>query len=290
MKKIRVFFYILWLELKRIVFKTKYFAEIDITDNCNLRCKHCYHFNGKEIFIKDDLPLDVWEKRFNNLYASGIRFVLLVGGEPALRKDILQLADKTFPFIYLITNGTIFIPKEFNHILFVSIDGNLLTNDLIRGKGVFAKVTNNYSNDKRVIINITVTNENYNELEDVVLLAKKSNFLGVVCNIYTPKIGEQSGLFITDEKRKLIINELNRVKSLYPDNFLLTRSMIKWYEFPDHKDNCYWGDEVFHFDVLWKPRRCFSNVDCTYCGCFAGSFQNSAEVFKNLKEIEKFII
>jgi len=60
--------YLFWLELKRIIFRVKYFAEVDVTDNCNLRCKHCYHFHGKDDFKTQELLIPVWEKRLNELY------------------------------------------------------------------------------------------------------------------------------------------------------------------------------------------------------------------------------
>lgn len=289
MKKIYALFYLIFLEIKRTIFGVKYFAEVDVTDNCNLRCKHCYHFSGKKDFKTKELPLEVWEKRFNELHKKGVRFILLVGGEPALRNDVLMLADKIFPFIHVITNGTIRISDEFDHLLFVSLDGGQKTNDLIRGKSVFSKVINNYAGDKRVVINMTIKKDNYEELENIIRIAKENDFRGVVCNIYTPTIGERNHLFIEKGKRKLIINELKRVKSKYPDQFLLTKSMIKWYEFPNHVGFCHWGDEVLHFDISWKTRRCFANADCSNCGCLAGSIQNPLKLLKNPKLSVKMI-
>ncbi len=289
MKKIYALFYLIFLEIKRTIFGVKYFAEVDVTDNCNLRCKHCYHFSGKKDFKTKELPLEVWKKRFIELHKKGVRFILLVGGEPALRNDVLMLADKIFPFIHVITNGTIRISNEFDHLLFVSLDGGQKTNDLIRGKSVFSKVINNYAGDKRVVINMTIKKDNYKELENIIRIAKENDFRGVVCNIYTPTIGKRNHLFIEKGKRKLIINELKRVKSKYPDHFLLTKSMIKWYEFPNHVGFCHWGDEVLHFDISWKTRRCFANADCSNCGCLAGSIQNPLKLFKNPKLSVKMI-
>ena len=289
MKKIYALFYLIFLEIKRTIFGIKYLAEVDVTDNCNLRCKHCYHFNGKKDFKTKELPLEVWKKRFNELHKKGVRFILLVGGEPALRNDVLMLADKIFPFIHVITNGTIRISNEFDHLLFVSLDGGQKTNDLIRGEGVFSKVINNYAGDKRVVINMTIKKDNYKELENIVRIAKENDFRGVVCNIYTPITGERNHLFIEKEKRKLIINEIKRVKSKYPNHFLLTKSMIKWYEFPNHIGFCHWGDEVLHFDVSWKTRRCFANIDCSNCGCLAGSIQNPLKLLKTPKLGAKLI-
>ncbi len=281
--------YLLWLESKRLLLGTKHSAEVDVTDNCNLRCRHCYHFHGKSEFEKEEVPIDVWEQRFKELHKNGVRFILLMGGEPALRKDVLMLADSMFPLVYVITNGTIKIPEEFNHRLFVSLDGSQETNDSIRGNGVFSKVINNYSGDRRVVINMTLTKDNYKGLEDVVGVAKENGFGGVVCNIFAHAmhpIDSINHLTINNQERKGIISEMRRVKSLYPKHFLLSESMIRWYEYPDHSDYCYWGDNALHFDVSWKRRRCFaSNADCSECGCLAGSFQSFMKLLANPKEM-----
>ena len=284
-------FYLVWLELKRIIFRVKYSAEIDVTDNCNLRCKHCYHFLGKNDFQTQELSVNIWEKRLNELYKSGIRNVLLVGGEPALRIDVLLVADKVFPLVSVITNGTTKIPEEFNNRLFVSIDGSQKTNDSIRGKGVFSKVMKNYSGDKRVVINMTIAMGNYKELEDVVKIAKENGFNGVVCNICAGGTNASFPMVVRRKERETIIRELKRVKTLYPKDFLLSKAMIKWYEYPDHRDSCYWGDEVLHFDVSWNRRRCFgNNADCSNCGCGTGSFQSPLRMLRHPREMMKILV
>ena len=291
MKATQTFLYLFWFELKRVIFGVKHFAEVDVTDNCNLRCKHCYHFHGKDNFKTQELSLPLWEKRFNELYKLGIRSILLVGGEPALRMDVLMLVDRIFPFVYVITNGTVKIPKEFNHRLYVSIDGTQETNDSIRGNGVFSRVMKNYSGDKRVVINMTITNNNYTELEDVTKIAKENRFNGVVCNICAGGTDVGSLMVVRKEERETIIKELKRVKTLYPRDLLLTKAMMKWYEYPDHRDKCYWGDEVLHFDVSWNKRRCFgNNADCSNCGCLAGAFQNPLGMLRHLREATNILI
>lgn len=213
-----------------------------------------------------------------------------MGGEPALRPDLLMLADKIFPLVYIITNGTIKVPDEFNHRLYVSLDGSEKTNDSIRGKGVFKKVLKNYDGDKRVVINMTITKQNYKELEEVVKIAKEHGFAGVVCNIYSHAVGETSSLVISKFERKKIIDEFQRVKKLYPDKFLPSNAMMKWYAEADHLGGCYWGDQVLHFYSSWKRRRCFgSNVDCSDCGCFAGALEIGPDTIINSKELLKIV-
>jgi MoaA/NifB/PqqE/SkfB family radical SAM enzyme len=285
-----VLFYLVWLELKRIIFRVKYSAEVDVTDNCNLRCKHCYHFHGKDDFKTQELSIGVWEKRFNELYKLGTRAILLVGGEPSLRNDVLMLADRVFPFVYVITNGTIMIPEEFNHLLFVSVDGSRKTNDLIRGNGVFSRVMKNYSGDKRVFINMTIMKDNYKELEDVITIAKENGLKGVVCNICASGTNVSVPMFVRRKERESIIKELERVKSLYPKDFVLSKAMIKWYKHPDHRGSCYWGDEALHFDVSWNRRRCFgNNADCSNCGCLSGALQNPLRMLRHPREMIRLL-
>ena len=282
--------YVMYLEAKRKLFGTKWFAEFDATNNCNLRCKHCYHFADKTVLQFDEVPLAVWEKRHKELYRNGIRTVLIVGGEPSLRPDLLMLADKIFPLVYIITNGTIKVPDDFNNRIYVSLDGSEKTNDDLRGDGVFKKVIKNYSGDKRVVINMTITKQNYNELEEVVRIAKENGFAGVVCNIYSHAVGEKSPLVISKSDRGKIIDEFKRVKDIYPDKLLFSKSMLDWYSKANHAGKCYWGDQVLHFYSSWKPRRCFgTNIDCSDCGCFAGALEIGPSILFNLKEISKIV-
>ena len=149
----------------------------------------------------------------------------------------------------------------------------------------------NYSGDKRVVINMTITKDNYKELEDVTKIAKENGFNGVVCNICAGGTDFSFASVVLEAERKAIMEELKRVKALYPRDLLLTKAMIKWFERPDHTDKCYWGDDVLHFDVSWTARRCFANnADCSNCGCLAGAFQSPMRMFRHLKEMMKIVI
>jgi MoaA/NifB/PqqE/SkfB family radical SAM enzyme len=202
-----------------------------------------------------------------------------------------MLANEIFPFVYVITNGTIKIPKEFNHRLIVSIDGSQKTNDFIRGDGVFSRVMKNYSGDKRVIINMTITRDNYKDFETVVKIAQEKGFTGVVCNICAGGTNVNVPMVVRLEERAIIIKELKRVKAVYSNDFLMSKAMIQWFEYPDHRDSCYWGDEVLHFDVSWNKRRCFgNNADCSNCGCGAGAFQSPLGMLRHPREMMKILI
>lgn len=268
-----------------MITKKPFIAELDITDRCNLRCSHCYHFAEKGDKNKEEISIDGWKERFNMLYEQGIRMVMLMGGEPLLRRDVVMLANEMFPFVEMITNGTMALPdkKSYRHRIFVSLDGLEKTNDSVRGIGVFSKVTENIKEDKRVVINMTLMESNFDELEDVCELAIKLKLSGVVCNIFTAVKGRHENL--GNEARKKIIDELFRLKKKYPKTLLFTNSAIKWFETADHRYACYWREGVLHFDTDFKVRSCFADADCSNCGCFAGAMGSPLGSFRQFFEL-----
>ncbi len=276
-------------EARRILTGAPHSAEVDLTDNCNLRCSHCYHFHGKDRHRRREFPLPEWQRRFDHLRSRGVRFLLLVGGEPALRTDAMAAACGTFPFVYAITNGTMQVPRALPIRLFVSLDGDRETNDRIRGKGVFDRVLANYADDDRAVLNMVLGRTNYTELERVVEIARDNRMRGVVCNLYTPTVGEASPQTLDPATRAAVIAELRRVKARHPRHLLLSPAMIAWYARADHRDRCYWGDEALHYDVTFTPRRCFANADCANCGCLGGAFQSPRHLLRHPFEMLRLI-
>ena len=272
--------YWICLGFKRLLTGIKHTCEIDLTEKCNLNCSHCYFFADGKDKTKEDFSLEIWAERFAELYRKGIRKILFVGGEPALRLDVLELADSIFPVLHVITNGIIKIPVSFNHILFLSIDGNEETNDRIRGIGTFGELIKNYKNDPRVIVNMTLSDDNYKELESVVKLSLNNRFSGVTCNIYCcdTDYDDSYEKFIPIGTQEKIVEEIDRVKKIYPAQLLFTKNMVDWYKYPDHTKKCYWRGNVDHYDVDFNRRTCFVNSpDCARCGCYAGAFSSVAD-------------
>lgn len=272
-------------EIRRILLGRPHSAELDVTDNCNLNCRHCYHFANKARKTNPEVPLSQWRWRLAFLHQQGIRFLLLVGGEPAIRPDVLAEATSRFPFVYAITNGTLPIDRVLPLRLFVSLDGGPRTNDAMRGAGVYDRVISNVSGDGRVVFNMVLTAENYIELSEVVRTSQELGLRGVVCNLYTPTLDEASPYRISGSQRVAIVAELRRVKQRWPKGLLLSPAMIDWYARADHSDRCYWGDRALHFDTHFRPRRCFAEADCSNCGCLGGAFQSPRHIARHPLEM-----
>ncbi|QOV18985.1 radical SAM protein [Blautia liquoris] len=151
-----------------------------ITNNCNLHCAGCYaRANGNcsdrrvEIMDKKD-----WSKVFAEADKLGISFILLAGGEPLIRKDVIKLAGQCENMVFpIFTNGTM-INDEYielfdshrNLVPVLSIEGNAVETDRRRGEGIAEKVTQVILKlKKRGILfgmSITVTSENKDEVTD----------------------------------------------------------------------------------------------------------------------------
>lgn len=85
--------------------------EVNFADHCNLNCQCCNHFSplAKEKFIdKTQYKKDL--NQINALFGNRIGRVMLLGGEPLLNPDIVDLLHLTRKILktatlYLITNG-----------------------------------------------------------------------------------------------------------------------------------------------------------------------------------------
>ena len=153
-----------------------------LTYNCNLRCKMCpfWKRSAQESSTEQEKQI------LKQIYHSGTCSVAFEGGEPLLRKDLVEILafSRSLPLhTNLITNGTLLesrideIAQYINGALYVSLDGMEKTHDTIRGvNGCFKKAVKGITASKAkvsVTINTTIMADNIHEIEDLVKLAKE---------------------------------------------------------------------------------------------------------------------
>ncbi len=116
---------------------------VEVTDRCNLRCRHCYLGGAGST----DLEWDTARRILDDFDAIGGLRLMITGGEPTLYPhfELLDraLAGRSYRCV-LITNGTLMDGLDmrgsnFEEIQF-SVDGLEEGHDLVRGKGAFRKV------------------------------------------------------------------------------------------------------------------------------------------------------
>ena len=163
-----------------------------ITNKCNLQCKGCYNQNLRQS-SKEELSVD----RMNGIIAEakelGISFIVLAGGEPLIRPEILDITGSFPEIIFLIfTNGLLIEGEELlklkqqkNVVPIISLEGYEKDTDQRRGKGVYEVLQRIIKKlkGKRAFfgVSLTVTKYNFNTIINQKFI-KKLTLLG--CKIF----------------------------------------------------------------------------------------------------------
>ena len=152
-----------------------------ITHSCNLFCKGCYARTTGMCAEKNDralLTAGQWSDIFSQAEELGVSFILLAGGEPPMRKDVIQKASSFQSLVFpVFTNGTLIdetwtrlFDKHRNLLPIISLEGQKDATDERRGKGVYQKLLTKMKLLKRQSVlfgvSITVTTENLYEVTD----------------------------------------------------------------------------------------------------------------------------
>ncbi len=112
---------------------------------CNLRCTGCY---SRDYSLTGELSLEQADRLFGEAAALGVSFMVITGGEPLLRKGLLELLVKHPKIVFLLfNNGTgvddaaaRVIGGSINIIPMLSIEGAERMTDSRRGAGAHARV------------------------------------------------------------------------------------------------------------------------------------------------------
>jgi 12,18-didecarboxysiroheme deacetylase len=193
----------------------------NMTRRCNLKCIHCYS-NSADIDYPDELTTEEGKKLIDDLAAFGSPVILFSGGEPLIRKDLLELAqyatDKGMRAV-ISTNGTLItreIAAKLQKIglsyVGVSLDGLEKTHDRFRGKkGAFAEAIEGIRNCReagiKVGIRFTVNKHNVADVPAMFDLLRKEK-IERLCFYHLVYTGRGSKLREEDltheETRKLL--------------------------------------------------------------------------------------
>ncbi len=215
------------------------FLIASITSSCNLHCAGCY--SRANHACKDCAPVDQmtdgeWDTLFTEASDLGIGFILLAGGEPFIRRDIIAKAaghsDIIFP---IFTNGTMvddeyltLFDRHRNLVPVLSIEGGEDTTDNRRGEGVYRKLNESMQRmkDKGVLFgaSVTVTTENMTEvLSDEFINGMYEKGAKVIIYVeFVPVTEEAKHLAPGDEDRDYIKNRLNEQRMKHEDMVMIS--------------------------------------------------------------------
>ena len=214
------------------------FLIASITSSCNLHCAGCYSRCSSATV--DSVPVDQlngeeWGRIFREAEMLGISFILLAGGEPLLRRDVIGQASEVKNILFpVFTNGTYIdegyldtFDRHRNLVPVVSIEGGRERTDGRRGDGVYERIfaAMEKFRERGILfgVSVTVTTDNIREVtsrEFTETLVSRGCRL-VVYVEYVPVTEDSLAMAPGDAERDYLIKAENDLREIWPDMILL---------------------------------------------------------------------
>jgi len=269
-------------------------AMVNVTNHCNLRCKHCFVF-------RDGNPNDPrGQMKPERLLAElrrlrdrhGVRRMMWMGGEPMLRWRLVQKGLALFDHNTITTNGTVPL-KDFGPDLtyVISLDGPRDVNDPVRGEGVFERVMRNLAaipDDfaPTVMVQCVMHRENQHRADDLARELLPTRAQGLTFSFYVPRAGESSPrAWESVEEREAAVDIVFELKRRYPGFIWNSSRSLELMRPPTAKlvtDHCPMQKTMLPLyiegNAFTTPFCCYGNdVDCDRCGSW-GVFATAAKL------------
>jgi MoaA/NifB/PqqE/SkfB family radical SAM enzyme len=125
--------------VRTVLFKKKdpILGTVIITDRCNLKCKHCSVNNITAVMH----PYTRIKAEMKQLFDMGVRILFFCGGETFMWKDgdktlrdlVIEAKKVGFLIVNVVTNGTWPIDLPEADLILLSLDGDKVHHNIIRG-------------------------------------------------------------------------------------------------------------------------------------------------------------
>lgn len=188
------FLYFAGFGLKTIFLKEKkpILGTIILTDKCNLSCKHC-SVNNK---IAKIYPYEQIRQEMKTLYDMGVRILFFCGGETFMWQDgdktlndlVKEAKTMGFMIVNAVTNGTFPIDLPEADLILLSLDGDKIRHNEIRGD-TYDTIMDNISKaaSDNICFYMAINQINKNTIESVCQKAHElKNVRAVSFNFHTP--------------------------------------------------------------------------------------------------------
>lgn len=204
----------------------------NMTQRCNLKCVHCY---AKAIEEDGSDPINTENAKvmIDDLASFGAPVMLFSGGEPLVRKDLLELAHYAVSKgmrAVISTNGTLITPekaKELKEVglsyVGISLDGGEAVHDHFRGvPGAFQRALKGIENCQKeglkVGLRFTINRRNVQEVPTLFDILEERE-VPRICFYHLVYAGRGSELIKEDldhqETRKVLDLIMDRTKALH---------------------------------------------------------------------------
>lgn len=192
--KISAFLHFAGFGIKTILLRKKepILGTIILTDKCNLKCKHCSVNNITAVVH----PYEQIRSEMQQLLAMGVRILFFCGGETFLWKDgektlkdlVAEAKQMGFLIVNVVTNGTFPIDLPQADLLLLSLDGDKVRHNAVRGD-TYDTIMENiaYATSDNICFYMAINQINKDAVRSVCELARDTkNVRAVSFNFHTP--------------------------------------------------------------------------------------------------------
>ena len=236
----------------------KFVLQWHLSENCNLRCLHCYQENHKPVQLEYEKLVIIYKQFKELLEKKKMKgHINITGGEPLCNPYLFKILDlikedSDLISFSVLTNGTLINEKIAQRLksynpeyVQVSLEGGKRTNDYIRGKGTYKKIAEGIINLRKAniftSISFTATSLNYKEFPKVVRYAGKYGVNNVWSDRFIPLGDSDRSLALnyeqTREYLEIMNKERNKLKKVKNNN--TTISMYRALQFQMTNDFAY---------------------------------------------------
>jgi len=228
----------------------------EITGKCNLKCRYCYarvFVDSKEnnsgetdqqTSIQSDLDTGDIKKIIQEIKNAGNEFIIISGGEPFLRNDIIDILQFSSSLLTttILTNATLIDMETAKKIasmnplyVNISIDGPRAEfHDPYRGEGTFRRTMTGIKNlmkvgmRRRMSLCMTVTSVNIDSVNDIIIITMG---LGIPSLVITPVVRQGYAEEIwneikpSSEKLLAMFNDIYDFEQKYGEKIHISGSM-----------------------------------------------------------------
>jgi len=294
------------IQIKYLKKKLPIFGSADITNFCNLKCKHCYWWLNRT--PHKELSADEWRKVVREKFIKNdVLSISLTGGEPLLRPDVIEaiINEMKWRYVTIVTNGTLPL-IDFGAGYFISIDGTESVHDAIRGVKIYKKVKQNVMEhpEANVTINMTINSLNHECIEAVV--DEWYSFARAITFQFHTPFSYNDKLWLPYGKlRNSTVNKLLELKEKHPDFVANTSKQLNLFRDGKWTANCpNWffvnldsRGKIKQYCVISNTNENGIKPICERCGiacnagAYAGLFLSDTEwlrMFKVAKRVAPF--
>ncbi|HZD94294.1 MAG TPA: radical SAM protein [Candidatus Sulfotelmatobacter sp.] len=275
---------------KRILSGRRPSLAIEITRECPLRCPGCYAY--EEGHVGGISLRQLHDKRDDELIEGVLTLVdeyrplhlSIVGGDPLVRHReltrLLPLLQERGIYVQVVTSAFRPLPEEWTRIdrlnIVVSIDGLQPEHDVRRKPATYARILESIRGHQ-VTVHCTITGQMMKRpgyLKDFIeFWSAKPEIKKIWMSMFTPQAGATGPELLTPEERLQAVEELMRLRGLYPKLDMPEGLIREFLSPPESPEKCIFAQTTHTISADLKskvtPCQFGGNPDCSQCGCVA---------------------